>query len=69
MYMFYIEYILGALPVSSILYKPSKMAEKYTLYSSKNDIHIKSSLWVGTCGLTTLLVLMSIIETPCSVPT
>jgi hypothetical protein len=26
----YIGIILGALPVSSILYKPSKMAEKYT---------------------------------------
>jgi hypothetical protein len=61
---------LGSYPDSSILYKPSKMAEKiYFSFIGKNDIHIKSSLWVGTCGLTTLLVLMSIIETPCSVPT
>jgi hypothetical protein len=58
--------ILGALPDSSILYKPSKMAEKiYFSFISKTY----NPLWVGTCGLTTLLVLMSIIETPCSVPT
>jgi hypothetical protein len=48
--------ILGAPPDSSILYKPSKMAENILLLHTKNDIHIKSSLWVGTCGLTTLLV-------------
>jgi hypothetical protein len=60
---------LGSYTCSSILYKPSKMAENILLLHKQNDIQIKSSLWVGTCGLTTLLVLMSIIETPCSVPT
>ena len=55
---------------SSILNKPSKVEVKYTtpLYVIKAK-EIKSSLCSGTLGVISLFVLISIIETPCSVPT